>query len=201
MSTKGEITRGRLLAIGVNTISVEGLTGLTLGGLATEAGVSKSGLFAHFTSKEELQLSILDAAVRLAGEQVVAPAMPIEPGLPRLRAVVENWLGWSTRCGLRGGCPMAAAVFELDDLSGAIREAVVARESAWRGFLTGLVRDAVQCGHLPNTVDVDQFVWELFGIYLSHHTSSRFLRDPQARDRAIRAFAALVRRAGMFDPK
>jgi AcrR family transcriptional regulator len=201
MSTKGEITRGRLLAIGVNTISVEGLTGLTLGGLAAEAGVSKSGLFAHFASKEDLQLSILDEAVRLAGTQVVAPAMQVEPGLPRLRAVVENWLGWSARCGLRGGCPMAAAVFELDDLSGAIREAVVAREAAWRGFLTGLVGEAVQCGHLPNTVDVDQFVWELFGIYLSHHTSSRFLRDPQARDRAVRAFAALVQRAGTPDPK
>jgi AcrR family transcriptional regulator len=201
MSTKGEITRSRLLAIGVNTISVEGLTGLTLGGLASEAGVSKSGLFAHFTSKEDLQLSILDEAVRLAGAQVVAPAMHVEPGLPRLHAVVENWLGWSTRCGLRGGCPMAAAVFELDDLSGAIREAVVARESAWRGFLTGLVGEAVKCGHLPNTVDVDQFVWELFGIYLSHHTSSRFLRDPKARDRATRAFAALVRGAGTPDPK
>jgi AcrR family transcriptional regulator len=201
MSTKGEITRSRLLAIGVNTISVEGLTGLTLGGLAAEAGVSKSGLFAHFTSKEDLQLGILDEAVRLAGAQVVAPAMHVEPGLPRLRAVVENWLGWSTRCGLRGGCPMAAALFELDDLSGAIREAVVARESAWRGFLTGLVREAVKRGHLPNTVDVDQFVWELFGIYLSHHTSSRFLRDPKARDRAIRAFAALVRRVGEPDPK
>src|SRR5947209_332737 len=106
MSAKGKITRGRLLAVGLDAISVEGLSGLTLGGLAAEAGVSKSGLFAHFKSKEDLQLSILDEAVRLAGANVVAPAMSAEPGLPRLRAVVENWLGWSTRSGLRGGCPM-----------------------------------------------------------------------------------------------
>jgi AcrR family transcriptional regulator len=199
MSTKGQTTRSRLLAVGLDTISVEGLTGLTLGGLAVEAGVSKSGLFAHFKSKEDLQLSILDEAVRLAGAHVVAPAMNVEPGLPRLRAIVENWLGWSTRSGLRGGCPMAAAIFELDDLSGEVRDRIVEQEAAWRGFLTALVREAVSCGHLPKTVDVDQFVWELFGIYLSHHASSRFLRDPQARDRAGRAFAALLRRAGKRD--
>jgi AcrR family transcriptional regulator len=199
MGTKGETTRSRLLAVGVDTISVEGLSGLTLGGLATEAGVSKSGLFAHFKSKEDLQLGILDEAVRLAAAHVVAPAMKAEPGLPRLRAVVENWLGWSTGCGLRGGCPMAAAVFELDDLSGELRDHVVAREAAWRGFLIDLVRDAVKRAHLPGTVDVEQFVWELFGIYLSHHASSRFLRDPKARERAGRAFAALLRRAGSRD--
>jgi AcrR family transcriptional regulator len=172
---------------------------LTLGGLAIEAGVSKSGLFAHFKSKEDLQLSLLDETIRLANAHVVAPAMNVEPGLPRLRAVVDNWLGWSTRSGLRGGCPVAAAIFELDDLSGEIRDRVIEQEAAWRGFLTGLVREAVKCGHLPKTVDVDQFVWELFGIYLSHHASSRFLRDPTARDRARRAFAALLRRAGKRD--
>lgn len=201
MSTKGQTTRSRLLAVGVDVISVEGLAGLTLGGLAAEAGVSKSGLFAHFNSKEDLQLSILEETVRLAGAQVVAPAMTAEPGLPRLRAVVENWLGWSTRCGLRGGCPIAAAIFELDDLSGEIRDQVLARETAWRGFLNGLVSDAVKRGHLPNTVDVEQFIWELFGIYLSHHASSRFLRDPQARERADRAFAALLRRSAESCPR
>src|SRR4051794_30953041 len=138
MSLKGQSTRSRLLALGVDAVSVEGLAGLTLGGLADTAGVSKSGLFAHFKSKQELQLGILEEAVRLAGAHVVAPAMTVEPGLPRLRAVVENWFGWSTRCGLRGGCPMAAAIFELDDLSGEIRDQVVAREAAWRGFLSEL---------------------------------------------------------------
>ena len=199
MSEKGQITRSRLLAVGLDTISVEGLTGLTLGGLAVEAGVSKSGLFAHFKSKEDLQLSLLEATVRLASAHVVAPAMNVEPGLPRLKTVVENWLGWSTRSGLRGGCPIAAAIFELDDLCGEIRDRVLQQEAAWRGLLVGLVREAVKCGHLPENVDVDQFVWELFGIYLSHHASSRFLRDPKARDRARAAFTALVRRAGTND--
>jgi AcrR family transcriptional regulator len=195
MSLKGQTTRSRLIALGLDAVSVEGLAGLTLGGLADAAGVSKSGLFAHFKSKQELQLGILEEAVRLASAHVVAPAMTVEPGLPRLRAVVENWFGWSTRCGLRGGCPMAAAIFELDDLSGEIRDQVVAREAAWRGFLSELVGDAVKRGHLPKAIDVEQFIWELFGIYLSHHASSRFLRDPKARERAHRAFATLLRRA------
>jgi AcrR family transcriptional regulator len=196
MSEKGQITRSRLLAVGMDVISVEGLTALTLGGLADAAGVSKSGLFAHFKSKEDLQLGLLDEAVRLAGAHVVAPAMDVAPGLSRLCAVVENWLGWSTRSGLRGGCPIAAAIFELDDLSGKICDRVLAHEAAWRKVLAGLVRDAVQRGHLSDNVDVEQFVFELFGIYLGHHASSRFLRDPKARHRAGVAFAALLRRAG-----
>jgi AcrR family transcriptional regulator len=177
-------------------MSVEGLSGITLGGLASAAGMSKSGLFAHFTSKERLQLDLLDTMAQTASAHVVAPALAAPEGLPRLCALVENWLGWSTRAGLRGGCPIAAAIFELDDLDGELRAKVVAMESQWRMLLASLVNQAVAHRQLNADVDAEQFVWELCGIYLSHHASSRLVRDAEAGKRARVAFDALLRRAG-----
>jgi hypothetical protein len=116
-------------------------------------------------------------------------------GLPRLKVLVNRWLGWATRAGLRGGCPVAAALFELDDAEGEVRAKVVEMESRWRGLLTRLVRDAVEREHLRADLDVPQFVWELCGIYLSHHASRRFLRDARSNQRARTAFEALLYRA------
>jgi len=95
-----------------------------------------------------------------------------------LTTLVENWLGWPTRAGLRGGCPIAAAMFELDDLEGPIRAEVVAMEGRWRALLRQLTSEAVALGHLRENLGVEQFVWELCGIYLSHHVSSRFFTCP-----------------------
>lgn len=196
MSQKGDTTRSRLLSLGLNTLSAEGLGGITLGRLAADAQISKSGLFAHFRSKEQLQLEILEEATRLADAEVVARAMQAEQGLPRLRALFNNWLGWSTRAGLRGGCPVAAAIFELDDAeSGIVRDRVAELDAHWRSLLRSIVVDAIKCGHFHRQVDADQFVWELTGIYLAHHASSRFQRDSRARRRAETAFKALLSRA------
>jgi AcrR family transcriptional regulator len=197
---KKNTTRDRLLTLGLDAISVEGLSGVTLGGLASTAGMSKSGLFAHFNSKEQLQLDLLDAMARVAAAHVVKPAFAAPKGLPRLRAMVENWLGWSTRAGLRGGCPVAAALFELDDLDGEVRAKVVAMESQWRSQLLALVNEAVECGELNSEFDREQLVWELCGIYLSHHASSRLACDAKAGKRARVAFEALLRRAGAAVP-
>lgn len=196
MANRGLATRDRLLALGLDAISVEGLSGISLGGLASSAGMSKSGFFAHFTSKERLQLDLLDTMAKTAAAHVVAPALAAPEGLPRLTALVENWLGWPTRAGLRGGCPIAAALFELDDLDGEVREKVVAMESQWRALLLSLVDEAVKRGHTRPDIDMEQFVWELCGIYLSHHASSRLVRDAQAGQRACVAFEALLQRAG-----
>lgn len=195
MNTKAETTKERLLWIGLDALSAEGLSGLTLGRLAGAADMSKSGLFAHFRSKEQLQIDLLDEMARTANRYVVAPAMAAPAGLPRLRALVEAWLGWSTRAGLRGGCPIAAALFELDDLEGEVRAHVVRLEGRWRGLLAELTRQAAALGDFRADLDIDQFVWELCGVYLSHHASRRFLRDPAADDRAKSAFAALIQRA------
>lgn len=191
---KGLKTKNRLIEIALDQTSVDGLNGVTLGQLAADSGLSKSGLFAHFRSKEQLQIEILDASARTADRIVREPAMAVTEGLPRLLAVMENWLGWSRRAGLHGGCPVAAAMFELDDSDGPVRDHAAKLEEYWRDQLQELVTAAKRLSHLAPDTDVEQFVWELFGIYLSHHVSSRFMRDPEARTRARTAIDALVAR-------
>jgi AcrR family transcriptional regulator len=176
-------------------MSQAGLSGVTLGLLADQVGMSKSGLFAHFHSKEEVQIGLLRHMAQFTAERVVLPAMRAEPGLPRVKALVKNWFGWAQRAGLPGGCPVAAGLFEFDDIDGAVRNQILAMESEWRGLLKQLVQEAIDRGHLAARLDVDQFVWELCGIYLSHHAAHRFLRAKDADTRANTAFQALLARA------
>jgi len=194
-------TRERILEQGLALMSQSGLTGVTLGLLADQVGMSKSGLFAHFHSKEELQIGLLQHMGRFATTQVVEPAMKADEGLPRLKALVRKWFGWAQRAGLPGGCPVAAGLFEFDDVEGAVRNQILKMESEWRGVLKRLVEEAVDCGHLRRDVDIDQFVWELCGIYLSHHAAHRFLRAADADRRANTAFQALLQRALPVDSR
>jgi AcrR family transcriptional regulator len=195
MAQTAASTRERILEQGLALMSQAGLAGVTLGVLADQVGMSKSGLFAHFKSKEEVQIELLEHSAEFATEWVVAPAMRAEEGLPRLQALVANWLGWTRRAGLPGGCPVAAGFFEFDDIASPVRDKILAMESEWRGLLTGLVRQAVDRGHLRSDLDIAQFIWELSGIYLSHHVAYRFLRSPDADKRARIAFEALLARA------
>ena len=188
-------TRGRILEEGLALMSQSGLGGVTLGVLAGQTGMSKSGRFAHFRSKEDVQVQLLEHMARLASERVVDPAMKAAEGLPRLRALVRNWFGWAERAGLPGGCPVAAGLFEFDDVESPVRDKILELESHWRGLLTGLVARAVSLGHLRRGLDKSQFVWELCGIYLSHHAAHRFLRAADAGRRANIAFESLVRRS------
>ena len=176
-------------------MSQAGLTGVTLGGLAEQVGMSKSGLFAHFKSKEDVQIGLLQHMAHVARSHVVQPAMKAPAGLPRLKALVNHWFGWAQRAGLPGGCPVAAGLFEFDDIEGAVRNRILVMEKEWRGLLMQLVRESIARGHLRQNLDAEQFVWELCGIYLSHHAAHRFLRSGDADARAHRAFAALVARA------
>jgi len=186
-------TRERILHQGLDLMSTSGISGITLGVLAEQTGMSKSGLFAHFGSKEEMQLGLLDQTAVAAERVVVAPAMAAPDGLERLKAVVHNWLGWTKRAGLQGGCPVAAGLFELDDLDTPARARLLQMESHWREFLKGLTNVAVERGEFRSNLDAEQFVWELCGIYLSHHASYRFVRDPNANARALEAFDRLLR--------
>lgn len=191
---KGNDTKDRLLRTGLDQMSVSGLSGVTLGQLASATGMSKSGLFAHFRSKEQLQIELLNEMAETANHIVVEPAFQATQGLPRLEALMDRWLGWSRRAGLTGGCPVAAALFELDDVESEVRSHAAKLETHWRELLAGLVLEARSLDHLSAETDIDQFVWELCGIYLSHHVSSRFHRDGAADVRARTAFRALVRR-------
>ena len=195
MIKKAESTRERILRQGLAIMSQSGLTGVTLGSLADQVGMSKSGLFAHFHSKEQVQIELLQHMAQFAQAHVVQPAMSAGEGLPRLKALVNNWFGWAQRAGLPGGCPVAAGLFEFDDVEGAVRNQILAMESEWRDLLKQLVQQAVNQGHLRRNLDVDQFVWELCGIYLSHHAAHRFLRAADADLRAQTAFQALLDRA------
>ena len=176
-------------------MSQAGLSGVTLGVLADRVGMSKSGLFAHFRSKEQVQIELLEYMVQFVAARIVEPAMTADVGLPRLQALVDNWFGWAQRAGLPGGCPVAAGLFEFDDIEGTVRNKILEMESQWRNLLTLLVQGAIDCGHLRQDLDVEQFVWELCGIYLSHHAAYRFLRTTDADRRAKTAFQALLERA------
>lgn len=188
-------TRERILDRGLALMSQTGLEGVTLGVLADQVGMSKSGLFAHFRSKEEVQIRLLDHTAEVGAVHIIAPSMSEPEGLPRLKALVKNWFGWAPRAGLPGGCPVAAGLFEFDDVEGAVRDKILKMEAEWRGLLTKTVSEACGLGHLRADLDVEQFVWELCGIYLSHHTAQRFLKSPDADRRAQTAFDALLARA------
>ena len=176
-------------------MSRSGLAGVTLGVLADQAGMSKSGLFAHFRSKEDVQIELLTYMAEFVTVHVLEPSMTASEGLPRLRALVGYWFGWAQRAGLPGGCPVAAGLFEFDDIEGRVRNKILELEGEFRRFLTDLVQRAVDLGHLRHDLDIEQFVWELCGIYLAHHAAHRFLRAADAQARADTAFHALVDRA------
>ncbi len=190
-------TRGRILSEGLDLVARQGLAGVTLGVLAQQVGMSKSGLFAHFNSKENVQLELLTETARVAESTFVIAAMARPAGLPRLRKLVEGWLGWSEKAGLRGGCPVAAGIFELDDIGfeDPVRRRLLSMEEEWRELLAEVTRGAVAKGELRRNLDVGQFVWELCGIYLAHHASYRFIRDPLANRRAMTAFRSLLLRS------
>jgi AcrR family transcriptional regulator len=190
--SKGSETFDRLVRSGVSIGSAVGISRVTMGDLATEAGLSKSGLFAHFGSKAELQIALFAFAKSLARHTVADPAFTAPIGLRRLRALIDNWFGWARQAELPGGCPFASAAFEFDDVEGPVRDSVVSAHHEWVGLLEALTRDAVSTGELRFDLDVEQFVWELHGIYLSHHVSDRLLRDPRAENRRRVAVDRLV---------
>jgi AcrR family transcriptional regulator len=124
-------------------MSRSGLAGVTLGVLADQVGMSKSGLFAHFRSKEDVQIELLTHMAELVMAHVIEPSMTAGEGLPRLRALVSYWFGWAQRAGLPGGCPVAAGLFEFDDIEGRVRNKILELEGEFRRQLTELVQHAV----------------------------------------------------------
>jgi AcrR family transcriptional regulator len=193
-TTKGEQTRVAILDEALRVASKLGLEGLTIGGLAEATGMSKSGLFAHFGSREDLQLAVLEHAAQRYGETVLIPALKIERGLPRLRAMFAHWLDWTLASGLPGGCIMIAAAAEYDDRPGPIRDAVIANQHRGNAVTRKAVRLAIEEGHLKTDTDPEQITFELLGIVLASHNHRRLLGDKEARKRALKAFDELVAR-------
>jgi AcrR family transcriptional regulator len=195
MPKKQTNTSEKLLQFGLGLMSQEGLSGVTLGRLAQQAGISKSGVFAHFSSKNDVELALLDYAAQFVTPRVLDPTFRAAPGLARVQALVDNWFGWAGRAGLPGGCPIAAAMFELDDVESPVRNKVFEMQDTWTRMLLSIVREAVELGELRADLDIEQFVFELSGIYLNHHVTSRFVRHPDADQFAHRAVQSLVARS------
>ncbi|HKQ71917.1 MAG TPA: TetR/AcrR family transcriptional regulator, partial [Polyangiaceae bacterium] len=177
---KGEVTRNAILEHAAGLATKVGLEGLTIGGLADDLGLSKSGLFAHFNSKEALQLATMEFASSRFVEAVVKPALRAPRGEPRLRSFFEHWLAWPQKSGWSGGCFFVAAAAELDDRSGPVRDLLVQRQKDWLDTLAHAVRIAVSEGHFRPDVDPDQFAYEMYGVMLVTHQCLRLLRDPKA---------------------
>ncbi len=189
---KGERTRGVILDGAWRLATQLGLEGLTLGRLAEELSLSKSGLFAHFGSKEELQVQTLDRAAERFAELVILPALAVTGGEARLRALFERWLEWPRRARQPGGCLFVAAAAELDDRPGPARDRLVALQREWRGTLARVVRRAQELGDFRRDLDAGQVAFELQGIGLAYHETARLLRDPRAVERARAAFERLL---------
>ncbi|MEO1084500.1 MAG: helix-turn-helix domain-containing protein [Acidobacteriota bacterium] len=176
-------------------MSSVGLHGLSIGEVAKAAGMSKSGIFAHFDSKEDLQLQVLQTAVDGFIGKVVMPALRETRGEPRVRALFENWLDWFEARSIPGGCPFIGAAAELDDRPGPLRDFLVSNQKDALSAMVTASRIAVGEGHFRDDLDVEQFAHDVYSILLAYHHFSRLLDDPRAADRARRAFEDLLARA------
>jgi AcrR family transcriptional regulator len=190
--TKGEETRAAILDHAVALASRIGLGGLSIGDLARETGLSKSGLFAHFDSKLNLQLEVLRTSADRFVASVLAPALKKPRGVPRIRALFENWLSWSKQAWLPGGCFFVAAANELDDQPGPLRDQLLAYQRDWISALTTAARIAVEEGQFRKSLDRSQFAYDFYSILLAYHHFSRLMADQKAEARARRSLEKLI---------
>jgi AcrR family transcriptional regulator len=190
--TKGQNTRALILGQAVAHASEVGLEGLSIGSLAIRLNLSKSGLFAHFGSKEELQLATLRHAQEQFEDRVFRPALAAPRGLARIRMLFRNWLEWLERSEQPGGCVMLAAVAEFDDRPGLVRDTLLAGQKELRGALAKAVRLAIDSGELAAETDPWQLAFELFGVVLAAHHDRHLFDDRRAAERATQAIERLL---------
>lgn len=190
--SKGEATRERILDWAFRSASRRGLEGLSIGTLATELGLSKSGLFAHFGSKEELQVAVLASARERFVELVVRPALAARRGEARMRRWFEAWMRWTSDPTVPGGCIFMVAGVEFDDRDGRSREFLVNSQRELLDSVAKSATHAVECGDFRPDLDAEQYAFELFGIVLAYHQEKRLFRAPNAEKRARVAFERLL---------
>jgi AcrR family transcriptional regulator len=191
---KGRATKQGILDQALHLSSEVGLEALSFGVLAKRAKMSKSGLYAHFDTKEQLQREVLDAAATKFIDTVLAPALKEPRGLPRLRVLFDRWRVWE-REGLSGGCLFVAAAAEFDDRPGPVRSHLVGHLLDMLGAVARTARVTVEAGHFRDDLDTEQFAYEFWGLILAHHQYGRLLDQADAGRRAETAFERLVRDA------
>jgi AcrR family transcriptional regulator len=190
--SKGDDTRLRILESASRIASRDGLEGLSIGGLAATLGLSKSGLFAHFGSKEDLQVEVLKAAAARFEEVVLRPAFRAPRGEPRVRRLFTAWMRWVVDPSVPGGCLFVAAATELDDREGRPRDTLVGFQRELFAAIAKSAAIAIEEGHFRADLDSEQLAFELYAILLGWNHAKRLLRDPKAEARTNAAFERLM---------
>jgi len=191
--SKGDRTRQVILERAGRLATEVGLEGVTIGRLAEDLDLSKSGLFAHFDSKEDLQMQTIEHQRNKFITTVIQPMLRQDGGEPRLRALFEGWLAW--RNAEPGGCFFAAASFELDDRPGQVRDRLAEIQKEWLGSIAKVCGSAIRRGYFRADLDPEQWAHELYGVMLSYHLAQQLLRDPNAETRLRRSFEDLLARS------
>lgn len=197
---KGARTREAILDEAVDLASVSGIEGLSIGELAKRTGMSKSGLFGHFGSRQALQKAVLEKAASIFVDIVVAPARGHPRGLKRLRALFENWVNWSAKAPYSGGCPLMSASFELDDRPGPARDYLAWTQREWMRILTANLERAVEEGELAPDTDCIQLAQEIYASAVGFEVTHRLMDDTDTEHRARRAFERMVRNPPTISP-
>jgi AcrR family transcriptional regulator len=188
---KGELTRAAILDVALDLASRDGLEGLTIGLLADKMNMSKSGVFAHFGSREDLQIEVLKLYHSRFEQEVFFPSVQEARGIARLKAMFARWIK-RVSVEIASGCIYISGAVEYDDRPGPIREELVAMVRAWQGALLRCVQQAIECGDLKADTDAEQMVYEMYGLILALHHDARFLRMPGSVERAKAGFDRLI---------
>lgn len=189
--TKGETTRAAILDAALGLAAAKGLDGLSIGSVAESTGMSKSGVFAHFGSRDELQISVIRTYHERFRQEVFDPSMRAPRGLPRLRGLFERWLRRVSH-EMESGCLYISGAVEFDDQPGPVRDALEAMVLAWHDAMERAIQQAIAMQHLRADTEAAQLLYEMHGLILALHHDTRFLRRPGATERARKGFERLI---------
>ena len=192
---KGQQTKAAIVDAALRMAAQVGLEGLSIGSLAEAMGMSKSGVFAHFGSRDELQISVVREYYARFEAQVFQPAMTQPRGLPRVRALFEHWMRF-TSAELDSGCIFISGAVEFDDRPGPVRDALAEAVGAWIDAMTRAVAQAGEQGHLLASADPRQISFEIHALILALHYEARFMRRPGSMERAVQGFHNILARHG-----
>lgn len=192
---KGQQTRAMILDAALGLAAQVGLEGLSIGAIAELTGMSKSGVFAHFGSREELQISVIREYHSRFEDEVFFPALREPRGLPRLRALFTNWMR-RTSAEIDSGCIYISGAVDFDDRPGPVRDALVESVSIWQAAMVRAIAQARDEGHLRPDADENQVAFAIHGLILALHYEARFLRRPGALERAMTGFDDVLARYG-----
>ncbi|MFQ6550680.1 TetR/AcrR family transcriptional regulator [Aestuariibius sp. 2305UL40-4] len=188
-SDKAARTRDRILTLAAQAASVNGIGTLTIGGLASATGMSKSGLYVHFGSKEALQIALVDTIEKQFRKEVVGPVFAMPSGKDQLLEMMRLWIAWSQSPDRPGGCQLIAATFELDGLDGSVRDRLAKSIDAWRGAIRVLWNNGKPKGELRG-LDAEQAASLAYGLYAAQHIERFLLHDQTAPERAMKLWKA-----------